>query len=150
MAIPPEAFALGAVAIVIIGAGAYSYFTGGSASVDLDDREVTFEGPESVETPSEDPRATDTHGDVEQQADPTPEEVQNKSGLTSVKGIGATRAEALGKAGYPNPEDLYYASDDNLIAVDGIGEYTVEQIREDIGSVDDEGNGSDASTEDES
>jgi predicted flap endonuclease-1-like 5' DNA nuclease len=89
--------------------------------------------------------------DVEQQADPTPDAVTEKSGLTDIKGIGPARAEDIGKAGFSDPEDIYYASDENLTDIKGIGPHAVEQMREDIGSVDaDPSGGSSDSTDDES
>lgn len=53
--------------------------------------------------------------------------------LTDVKGVGETRAEDLMDAGFVSPNDLYFAKDEDIEAVDGIGPYTVEQIRDDIG-----------------
>jgi len=143
-----------AVAGVAI-AAAYAYLSGedSSAGVDIDNDgedevDYTFEGTDSEDEehrldgaepdsqPEDAGSIEDTvSDDVDEQADPTPEAVQDKSGLTDVKGVGSTRAEALGKAGFSTPEDLYYASDENLTDVDGIGSYTVEQIRDDIGSV---------------
>lgn len=144
----------GAVGVVAIAAaGIYAYRSGddASAGADLDNDgedeiSVDFDGNDEeshrldgAEPAEENDDADDIEDtvsdDVEEQADPTPETVQDKSDLTDVKGVGATRAEALGKAGFSTPEDLYYASDENLEDVDGIGSYTVEQIRDDIGSV---------------
>lgn len=138
---PAIAGAVGTALAVGVAAG-YAYLSGNDADVDLDDdgnAEFEFEGDETVEDPaykgSDDSEVRES---VEQAEDPTPEEVKNKS-MTDVTGIGPTRAEKLGKAGYPSPKDLYYASDENLKDVNGIGSFVVGQIRDDIGSVD-EGN----------
>lgn len=146
----------GAVAVVgIVAAAAYARLTGddASAGVDVDgdgedDVSYTFEGSEEDESTFGIEEAGGTSFDTQEPPeDPTPEHVQAKSGLTDVKGIGPTRAEDLGRAGFPNPEDLYYASDENLTAVSGIGDLTVSQIREDIGSVEDEGNDGESTEE---
>jgi len=139
------------VAGAAIAAG-YSYFSGNDSSADIDgdgDAELEFEGEndavfdcnDDAEDPAYQDRARENFETEEPPEDPTPEAVEEKLGLTDVKGIGPTRAEALGRAGYPNPEDLYYASDENLTDIEGIGEYTVGQIREDIGSVDEDPSG---------
>ena len=62
-----------------------------------------------------------------------------KTDLTNVKGIGETRAESFREEGFGTPDDLYYATDENLCEVNGIGDLTVSQIRDDIGSVDEDG-----------
>lgn len=143
---PEVLAALGAGALVV-SAAAYSYLTGNEASVDLDDDgtdEVTFEGDEPAPSTAsfEEPSVAE---DVEKQADPTPDAVSDKEDLTDITGIGDTRASDLMAAGFTTPEDVYYASDENLTDVDGIGSYTVEQIRGDIGSI--EGNTDGESTE---
>lgn len=118
--------------------------TGGGFNFDCnDDADDPAGRTEIAETPEQDPRE-------EQPEDPTPDYVtEDYDGLTDIKGIGDTRAEALGRGhGISSPTDVYYASDESLIAVEGIGEYTVSQIREDIGSVEDEAAGkSDESAE---
>lgn len=132
--ISPELATAAVVVGGIVAAAAYSYLTGNESSVDLDndgEDELTFEGEMAVAETSEE----DTDDE-----DPTPDSVRAKDGLTDVKGIADTRADALAAEGFTSPKDLYYASDDNLTSVDGIGPYTVDQIREDIGSVDDSGN----------
>lgn len=137
--LPPEAIAAGVGAVAIGAAAAYSYFTGESTSaeVDLDDDgndeiDVEFGGDENDEV---------AKGEPAEVQNPTPDEVLDKSGLTDVKGIQATRAENLRDAGYSEPADLYYASDENLEEVKQIGPYTVEQIRDDIGGIDHDPNG---------
>jgi DNA uptake protein ComE-like DNA-binding protein len=62
-----------------------------------------------------------------------------KTDLENVKGIGETRAESFREEGFGTPDDLYYATDENLCEVNGIGDLTVSQIRDDIGSVDEDG-----------
>jgi predicted flap endonuclease-1-like 5' DNA nuclease len=130
----------GAVGGLSVAAAAiYAYTTGedASASVDVDD-DGTDEASVSFEGKENDPVETDT---ASAPPNPTPDEVIDKSGLTDIKGIQETRAKNLGMAGFSTPADVYYASDENLEEVDQIGPYTVEQIREDIGSVDDDPNG---------
>jgi predicted flap endonuclease-1-like 5' DNA nuclease len=58
--------------------------------------------------------------------------------LTDVKGVGPTRADKLRDNDFDTPEDLYFATDENIEAVDTFGPHVVSQIREDIGSVDGE------------
>lgn len=130
------AAAVGGVAIV--SAAAYSYFTGNESSAGAD---IDNDGEDEINVDFGGDEATDEEVEeaVERVEQPeAPEHVTEKAGLTDVKGVGPTRAEKLDKAGFPDPSDLYYASDENLTDVDGIGAYTVEQIREDIGSI--EGN----------
>jgi predicted flap endonuclease-1-like 5' DNA nuclease len=131
--VSPELIAVG-VTVALVGAGAvYSYATGRETTVDTDDNEITFGGE------ADDTTNTSVEGEtVEQDFDPTPAEVKETDGLTEITGIQETRAQTLREAGFETPEDLYYASDENLEAVNGFGEYTVSQIRDDIGSVDDE------------
>lgn len=121
--ISPELIAGGVAAIAIITTAAYGYVTKRTASTSLDidddgkeDLSITFEG-----------RSEDTL---------PPRQVLDVQGITDVKGIQETRAKNLREAGFTTPADLYYASDENLADVKHIGEYTVEQIREDIGGVD--------------
>lgn len=134
----------------IISAAAYSYFSGNDASVDTDgdgEAELEFEGNNGVvpdcNDDADDPAYVE-HS-TEDEESPVPDEVREIEDMATVKGIGDTRADALVEAGYTSAEDLYVAADDELTGVDGIGAYTVEQIREDIGSV--EGNDGGESTE---
>lgn len=140
--VSPEIIGLGAGAVAIGAAAIYAFVSGEStsASIDVDD-DGTDEA--TVEFGGNDKKVAehDTNEDVKEQANPTPDAVLEKSGLTAIKGIQDTRAERLGKAGYSDPADIYYASDENLEDVKGIGPYTVEQIRDDIGSVEDDPNG---------
>jgi len=53
--------------------------------------------------------------------------------LESITGIGPTRAEDFRAAGFETAKDLWWAGDDALRTVDGIGPRAVEQIRSDIG-----------------
>lgn len=144
----------GGAAVAAVGAAAYGILRRRRSDSDVETNSTVVRGFECNDD-AEDPAyqevsreeiepQTDDEDDYKREEppeDPTPEVVTEKDGLTDVKGIGATRAAKLGKAGYPNPEDIYYASDENLADVDGIGEYTVEQIREDVGSVDDDPSG---------
>jgi len=155
----------GAVAGVgVLTAAGYAYLSGddASAGVDIDndgenEASYTFEGNDNEFQPEDgldvgaeaDDETEDTNEDVEEQADPTPEVVTEKSGLTDIKGVGPTRAERLGKAGFSNPEDIYYASDENLEGVKGIGPHAVSQMREDIGSIGDDAEGNDGESTEE-
>lgn len=145
---------------VVLAAGAaaaYSYLTGNDSSVDTDgdgEAELEFGGGNGVtgcNDPTEDPAYAEDPAPAfeteEPPEDPTPEAVEAKDGLEDVKGVGGTRAEDLADAGFETPADLYYASDENLLDVHGIGDLTVSQIREDIGSVEDEGNDGESSEE---
>lgn len=138
----PEIIAAGVGLAGVAAAAVYSYVTGKStsASVDVDDDgtdeiDVEFGGDEV------------TKGESVEAENPTPDEVLNKSGLTDVKGIQATRAKELREAGYDTPADLYYASDENLTDVHQVGKYTVEQIRSDIGGIDNDEQGDDATND---
>lgn len=134
---PDPALIGGAIAAVaIISAGAYAAFSGNSASVDVDsdgEDEVKFG---TAETPEDDPREDESENQyTATEADPStlPEDEPD---VTNVKGVGETRANALSDEGIETAADLYYASDSTLTDVDGIGKYTVSQIREDIGGID--------------
>lgn len=156
-----EVLATAAVAVVALAGGAYAYVKrGGSAEVDVDGdgnpeldlSESTAEAAPTADTTegadSRDSSASSSPEqgsggeeveDPEPPADPTPERVQNIGIDTDdITGIGQTRAADLAAAGYETAADIYYASDENLEAVDGIGSYTVEQIRGDIGPIGDE------------
>lgn len=145
----------------VLTAAGYAYLTGddASAGVDVDndgEDEVsyTFEGnneeakigeeradgvPESVEYEGDTKVPSEVADDgTVHPSDPTPEVVSEKSGLIDIKGIGPTRAETLTDEGFETPEDIYYASDENLEGVNGIGPKAVSQIRDDIGSIGDE------------
>jgi large subunit ribosomal protein L32e len=138
--LPPEAIAAGVGAVAIGAAAAYSYFTGESTSAEIDlDDDGTNEA--EVEFGGDDENDEVAKGEPVEAQNPTPDAVLEKSGLTDVKGIQATRAENLRGAGYSTPTDLYYASDENLAEVKQIGPYTVEQIRDDIGGIDSRGKG---------
>ena len=52
--------------------------------------------------------------------------------LTTIAGVGPSRAVALVDAGIESVEDVRDAADDELLAVDGIGAATVETIRADL------------------
>lgn len=58
--------------------------------------------------------------------------------LTDITGVGETRAEALAEAGFESATDVYMADDEELLDVHGIGPRALSQIRNDIGSADDD------------
>lgn len=125
----------GTIAVTLAVAYLYSYLTGSTAGVDVDNDgadEVTFDGDEPTviadAAMSEDIDAPSTTEIAEYTA--------QLYDLTSVTGIGETRAEAFRDAGFETVVDLYEANDDELLAVYGIGEQAVAQIRDDIGSHD--------------
>jgi predicted flap endonuclease-1-like 5' DNA nuclease len=149
-------------------AAAYSYFSGNASSADIDgdgEDELEFEGTNNGFTgcndPTEDPAyaedpapgtepvVADNTGDT-LTLEAAPEEVRDIEAITDVKGVGDTRADDLADAGYHTADDLYFASDEELTDVDGIGDYTVEQIREDIGSVEGESAGNSSDTDESS
>jgi predicted flap endonuclease-1-like 5' DNA nuclease len=136
-------------AVVIAAAAAYSRLTGDEATVDVDDQEVHF-GSDEGENP-QDAAAEEVVEEAAEAAEDVVETAVEADGetvdadlgadsLSNVKGVGDTRADELRSEGFTSVTDLYYASDDNLLDVTGIGPYTIEQIREDIGSVEDEEN----------
>jgi len=148
--------------LTLLGLGVYYSLTGKSGSVDVDgdgdpevsatDGDVNIDIEDEVddavdavvETSSDendDAEANDDYTDTSE--DPVPE----KDDLTDVKGIGPTRKASFVAADYETPTDLYYASDDNLLNVDGIGERSLGMIREDIGTIDD--SDSDSSSEED-
>lgn len=55
-----------------------------------------------------------------------------RTSLKEVDGIGPDLAEKLEEAGYQTPEDLKSASDEELLAVDGLGQAKLRQIRADL------------------
>jgi predicted flap endonuclease-1-like 5' DNA nuclease len=153
----PALVGVAVAGVSVVTAAAYAYATGNATSVGVDvdddgDDEVTFEADSEggygmelegangvqpavgvdVGAESDD---SSVNEDVESQADPTPSEVTEKDSLEDVTGVGPTRATALQDAGYDTPADLYYASDENLEAVHGIGPRAVSNIRKDIGGV---------------
>ena len=117
-------FVGGVVAVATIAvAVAYSYLSGedveGSADVDgdgEDDVSHTFEGSDA-------------------EFEMAPEDVQVVgTSLAEITGIGDTRSDDLKRAGFHNASDIYFASDEELTSISGIGDLTVSQIRGDIGS----------------
>lgn len=52
--------------------------------------------------------------------------------LEDVDGIGDELAENLRDAGFNTPDDLREATDDELIAIDGIGQAKLKRIRDDL------------------
>ena len=133
------------VASIGAGVGAYLYLKGGGS-----DGENTvqgdYESEKHLKSLDEALSEEDDDGDVtgatvvddesvtEDDANPS-----GKTDLENVKGIGPTRAESFREEGFGTPDDLYYATDENLCEVNGIGDLTVSQIRDDIGSVDEDG-----------
>lgn len=57
----------------------------------------------------------------------------DEKSLDDVDGIGPDLAKDLHEKGYKSPEDLQKASDEELLAVDGIGKSKLERIRKDLG-----------------
>jgi len=155
MAIPIEILTtIGVAAVAVIGAAAYSYLTGRSSSVDLDDDgndEIEFGGkrpdPQSqgldegrIDTsPSPAPNtdnANPTGGPVTAETSgkrAVPERLSEYDGLEDVTGIGPSKADDLREAGLTRVEDLYLARDEDIADVDRFGSHTVEQIRDDLG-----------------
>jgi len=137
-----------AVAGVAI-AAAYAYLSGddAEAGVDVDgdgedDVSYTFEGNDSAD---ESTFGIGGGSGGEPTAESASEDVQDiGTDPVEVTGIGPTRADDLKKAGFHNASDLYFASDEELTGVSGIGDLTVRQIRGDIGGVD-EGNDGESS-----
>jgi hypothetical protein len=151
-----------ALAVCAIGLGVRMYQSGGTVEADIDgDGEPELSasscgaedsnqkkvseidsGGVSVasdyESETEDDISEDetTVEDVENETDPTPDEVAERENLADVNGIGPQRAEWLRGEGYETPADLYYATDENLEAVHGFGPKAVGHIRDDIGGVD--------------
>lgn len=60
-------------------------------------------------------------------------EGDSQDSLEEVDGIGPDLAEKLQEAGYHSPQDLKSASDEELLAVDGLGPSRLRQVREDLG-----------------
>lgn len=151
----------GAVAAAgVVVAAAYAYLSGddASAGVDVDgdgedDVSYTFEGNDSEQ---ESTFGIEEAGGTSLDEEPlsyqaAPEEVRDiGTNLAEVTGIGDTRADDLKKAGFHNASDLYFASDEELKSVSGIGDLTVSQIRGDIGSVEDEAAGNSSDTDESS
>jgi predicted flap endonuclease-1-like 5' DNA nuclease len=54
------------------------------------------------------------------------------AGLEGIEGIGEELAETLREAGFHTADELQAASDEQLLAIEGIGEATVKRIREQI------------------
>jgi len=130
--------------LALIGLGVYYSLTGSSGSVDVDgdgDPELTAaDGDVNIDIDDEVDDAVDaveeaTSDENDDYADTSENPLPDKDDLTDVKGVGPTRKASFVAADYETPEDLYYASDDNLLDVDGIGERSLGMIREDIGSV---------------
>lgn len=162
---PITAGAAVAVSVTGIAAG-YSYFSGNGSEVDVDsdgNNEIEYLGDESTNVDFEvdtwdcnddadDPAYRDdalvptnasasglTEGSY---ADPTPDKVSEIGAeLEEIKGVGPVRAQELRNGDYESAADLYYASDENLEDVNGLGPRAVSHIREDIGGIDVEGNG---------
>lgn len=134
---------VGAAAALAAAAGlGYRYYKmGGNVDVEADMTEGTIDADISS-CDGEDDIDHRIEDDVLPDVEATPEYVQNiGNDLDSIKGIGSKRAEVLRDAGFLSAGDLYYADDEDITAVDGFGDHAVGQIREDIGSVeeDDEG-----------
>jgi hypothetical protein len=126
-----ELLLAGAGASVAIAVVAYVYHrvTGEPVQVDVDQ-----DGEDDIELEEGEPFESEP---VEETIDYASEAAQEIGGeLAKVKGLGETKAEALVEAGFEVAEDLYFADDEELLDVTGIGETTVERIREHIGGSD--------------
>lgn len=58
----------------------------------------------------------------------TPEDSSTASGLTSIEGVGRKTAEQLIEAGYDTVEKIAAMSDEDILAIPGIGEKTSQKI----------------------
>jgi predicted flap endonuclease-1-like 5' DNA nuclease len=58
--------------------------------------------------------------------------------LASIRGIGPNRADTFREAGFDTATDIWFASDNSILDVHGIGDRALKQIRSDIGSFDGE------------
>jgi mannosyl-glycoprotein endo-beta-N-acetylglucosaminidase len=147
MSVPPEFLAAGGIALTTISAAAYAYFSGNEASVDVDDDgndDVTFGGDQTAADTDTaavaDDDAADSKGDTDEEAagdEPQlPDYLDAYDGTTAINGIGPTYAKRLGQNhDISTPAEVYLATDEELMEAKGVGERTVEQIRDDIGSV---------------
>jgi predicted flap endonuclease-1-like 5' DNA nuclease len=118
---------IGTAVAAVAGGAIYTYFTGNTSSVDVDDDgndDVTFEG--------ENEAADEEVAEVIDSGTP-PIYTDLPVGLEGIKGIGPTRAETLRNAGYVEPADVAKAPDEDLRSLHGFGEHAVQQIRDDIG-----------------
>jgi predicted flap endonuclease-1-like 5' DNA nuclease len=153
MPIPTElVLTVGGVALAIAGAAAYSVLTGNSASVDYDDDgndEITFDGTEETAPYRNERVKTEPspyNGDTDESADEpdpngestgaAPTSVQEiGENLASIRGIGPNRADTFRQAGFETAEDLWAASDEEILAVHGIGDRALTQIRHDLDGI---------------
>lgn len=161
-----------------VAAAVRHYRKGGTVEADVDgdgEPEITFESNNEplgdCNDPTEDPAYSDAHpeewgsntttevyeGSTDafqstQPTNPTPERVTEiGEDLAQITGIGPARAEDLRAEGFESAADLYYATDENVTDVSGIGSHALDQIRGDVGGIDYEGNGSSSdSTDDDS
>lgn len=120
----------GAISVGIVGGGYYLYhrFTGNAVEADLDqdgETDLTLEQ-------HDDPSDHTIEDDVAAASDVA---VQIGGELSEITGIGESRAEDLIEAGFETAEDIYFANDEELKEIDGIADYTVEQIRDHVGGV---------------
>lgn len=107
-----------------------SFGTDDVTSSDEDWDDYTYEAEDDAV--EEEVEEDDT--DIDVSIEPIPDHVIEVESVSDIKGIGSTRASELDSAGFATPADVYFADDEELAEVDGIGPYTVDQIREDIGS----------------
>lgn len=67
------------------------------------------------------------------EGEPEPDSASAESStLEDIDGIGPDLAQKLWEAGYDSPDDLRSASDEELLAIDGLGNAKLKQIREDL------------------
>lgn len=132
--VDPIIVGVGGAAFAVGAAAVYAFTTGRatSASVDIDN-----DGEEDASVTFNKAQARPKTDNI------TPSYVRKYDGLKDIKGIGPQRAKDLNKAGLSTPKDIYYASDDTLLDVVGIGPRSLDIIRTDIGGVDQSGYGGD-------
>lgn len=94
---------------------------------------VIEESLQKLEGGSNEPVAELEYPEVPPEGPPEGEpEAAESSTLEDIDGIGPDLAEKLKEAGYHSPDDLRSASDEELLAIDGLGNAKLKQIREDL------------------
>ena len=88
------------------------------------------EEPDAVEAESDE----ETDGEAAEETS-APEPDDEPEALTDVGGVGESKAEALEEAGYETVDDLRAASQEELAAVEGIGNALAARIKADVGGL---------------
>jgi large subunit ribosomal protein L32e len=99
---------------------------------DVDDVEVDAE-TDDEETDDEPATSDDEEKADEDDAAATPEDVPDT--IEEIAGVGGAKADALRGAGYESVEDVQAASQEELSAVEGIGNALAARIKADVGDV---------------